>query len=95
MTPVHRVDVGISDLQGQSTGLTRELFSRTDSGTPPKSSESAPCLPRAPSYSELARGLCLSLAAQVWVQDLPPGNRVSSGTLRLGFNGESYLPGSW
>lgn len=26
MTPVDGADVGISDLQGQSTGLTRELF---------------------------------------------------------------------
>lgn len=80
MIPVDRVDVGISDLQGQSTGFTKELFRRMDSGTTPKFSESGPPTP-ASRCSDLARALSLSPAAQVWVQGLPLGNRVSLGTL--------------
>lgn len=48
VTLVDRVDVKNLDLQGKSTRLTRELFKKTDSGAPPKSSELGPLLPRFP-----------------------------------------------
>lgn len=96
VTPIDRADLGSSDLHGRSTRVTREFFRRTDSRAFCKPGESeAPLPPQPLSSSELARALTApGLAVQVWAPRPPLADRVPSGTLSLGFGGDSYLTGS-